>query len=291
METDKIMEDAINDILTVTPDAEPTDTSTVTDPVVPPADEPPVIPPVEPPAVDAPPVPPVDEPPVVPPTPPVEPAVPVVPATPAPPRDARDTELESLRNTIAELRKGMETLASQNINQPSTPPASAPADQVISFVEKEEDLDALLNSKDNFNKFMTGALGKSNEQVMQAMTVVVPKLVDQIVTQRLAVNEFYTNNKDLSSNKAYVGIVANELAKAHPDWDTLTVISNLAEEVRRRLGLGGTVPNQPPVAPSVDAPPMDSPAFVPGAGARTGTGPSSMTQKEKAIIDLISDIV
>lgn len=306
--SDKVMEAAVNDLLGSAEPA-PIEPAPIVLPVVPPVEPvppivepapvvPPVVPPVIPPEVS--PVEPVVVPPVVEPPPIVKPGditvpPPVVEPPPVvPAADPRDVEITALRGTVDELRRMIETVASQATAprpaaEPLVPdPNAEPV--VIKFVEKEEDLDKILNNIDNFNAFLTKAFTDNSRTILEAMPHLVTKATDTVVTQKMAVNEFYAHNQDLAGNKAYVGMVANDLAAKNPTWNLENVIKNLGAEVRARLKMlpAGTPPVvAPPGTPSV-APVEEPPAFVPGSPSRPGGGGPNMTRMEADVADLIS---
>jgi hypothetical protein len=293
MEIDKEMEASVDaligDLQPAAPVVEPIVEipPVVVEPVVvaPPVVEPPVVV-VEPPVIDPLKV----EPPIV--EPKVEAPVLTAPVVapivvPPPVVDPRDAELTSMRSTIDDLRRTIETIASQAA-APKPAPVAEPAPAAMKFLEKEEELDQVLNSVDNFNSFMSKALGKGNEQVVANLPKILGPLVDQIVTQKMAVNEFYSNNQDLSGNKAYVGIVANELSVKNPTWTMEDIVKNLATEVRTRLKMSGQAP--PQAAAVVQPPVVDAPAFVPGSPARPGSGGPAMTKMEADIAELIKEL-
>jgi len=157
------------------------------------------------------------------------------------------------------------------------------------FVEKEEELDKVLDSVDSFNNYMTKVVVKAQEGVLTSIPQLVAKLADQVVTQKLAVAEFYRENKDLVGNKAFVGIVANDLAAKNPGWNMEKIISELGTEVRTRLRMSGITPQAPvvPATPAAPAAPVDPPAFVVGGGSRPGPGGPPMTAMEKDIMSLL----
>jgi len=263
------------------PPAEP---PTETPPSAEPPAEPPVVPPVESQKGNEPPV---ETPSVV--TPPVE----TPPVTPPPPVDPRDAELATLRSTVEDMRKMLEQMASQ-VGKPVThpadqPPAEPAAPEIHKFIEKEEDLDKALNTADDFNKLLSGVVAKAQEGFASVLPQLVIGLADQVVTRKMAVAEFFNANKDLVGNRAYVGVVANELAAAHPDWSMEKVIEGLAPEVRNRLRLGADPSIQPPVVTPPAEPPA-TPAFVSRTGARPSGGGDELTRIQKGIEELIKDI-
>lgn len=284
MEVNKELEANVDDLIGDLQPPAPVEPPVVEPPVVEPHPvEPPIEPPTEPPPVEDPPK---VEPLVVEP-PPAEPP----PATPPPSvKDPKDAEIEAMRSTIEDLRRTIETVAAQASAPKSAEPPPAAAPTVMKFVEKEEELDQVLNSVDNFNSFMTNVVTKGNEQLVGNLSNLVAPLVDKIVTQKMAVNEFYMSNKDLAGNKAYVGMVANELAIKNPTWSLEDVIKELANEVRGKLRMSGIVPPQTP-EPSVTPPNTETPAFVPGGGARPGGGGPSLTKLEAGIADLLEGAI
>lgn len=262
-------------------------------PVAPPAEPPPVEPPVEPPpSIEPAPTPASQEPPVAPPpTPPVEPTPP-----PPPVGDAKDAEIASLRDTVEQLRGIIENISKQAIKPPEAQPAPVgPDGQPVpveppkhSFVASEDDLDKALNSADNFNSLLSNVVNKTQESMLLMIPQLVMKLADETVTRRMAVAEFYSANKDLAANKAFVGMVANEIAAKNPEWTMEQVIEKLADEVRGRLRLTGQIPTPPSGTPPPKPP--AAPAFAGGGGSRPGGGAPPMDRMAKEINDLLDGV-
>lgn len=214
------------------------------------------------------------------PTPPAEPP-PVAP----PSEDPRDTRIKQLEETISALQQTVESVSKQATQAPVAPAPAAP-EAKLTFLEKEEDLDKALNSVDNFNSLLASVVSKAEEIIAAKAELIAAGVAHQVFSQRTAVNEFYQANSDLAANKAFVGVVANELAAAHPEWDMIKIIENLGGEVRGRLKLAGVAPAQPPI----DAP-TETPAFVPGNSSRTSVAGTAETKLQKEVNDLIADLV
>jgi hypothetical protein len=213
------------------------------------------------------------------------PVVPLQPVVPEPVVNPLQAMIDQQNSTISELRLMIEKLATQATAAPVAAAVEPVAPGAISFLDKEEDLDKALNSKDNFNALLTSVMHKAQEAMMVNLPQVVGAMADKIVNQRLAAKEFYDNNKDLSANRAFVSIVANEMASANPEWDMGKLISNLGDEVRKRLALvQGVAPivGQPAVA-------EPGPAFVQPSGARPTGGAPALDKMAKDILDMISD--
>lgn len=217
---------------------------------------------------------------------PTKPAEPII-TTPVPTPPTQPSEVEQQRAIIEEMRATIESLAKQVSTKPAEPTPVAQTPDVISFIEKEEDLDAALNTKDNFNALLTNVSKKTQESIVPFIHQIVGSMVDTIVSQRLAAKEFYDNNKDISNNKAYVSVVANELASANPTWDMPTIMEKLGDEVRKRLNMGTVVGG---ISPTVPAPAAPTPAFVPGHGTRPSAGTPVLNKMAADVLDLISDL-
>ncbi|MFA6972681.1 MAG: hypothetical protein WC208_14960 [Gallionella sp.] len=308
---DKI-EESVNDILDISPDvneppvapAEPTNAEppAIADPPASPTPEPPVEPPPAPAA--PPPTPSAVEPSATPATPLAEP--PIVPAA-----DPRDATIAELQATIAALQQTVGQIAGTAVApaQSVAPEVKldangqpiAPEPPQYKFLQKEEELDQALNSVDNFNKMLSGVVNKAQESVLLMVPQLVTKMADEVVVRRMAAAEFFRANPDLAAvdpttqrplYRAFVGLVANEIAAAHPDWNMEAVMSNLGTEVRNRLRLSGGVP---PGTPSVATPaaPVDpaapTPAFVGPGGSRPSNVAPTFKGLEKDVLDLITD--
>jgi hypothetical protein len=209
-----------------------------------------------------------------------------------------------MAKTIEELRKMIGTVAGQATGQPAQPPAPAvpkldaqgqpivEPPPVMRFVEKEDELDNMLKNVDNFNEGMTKIMRTGTEEILRAIPHLVNNLATQVVTQKMAVAEFYGANPDLAAYKPFVGMVANEIAAKNPGWGMEDVVKNLGTEVRAKLKLAGTpaASGAPAVPQAPQAPVGPPPAFVPGGGARPSGGAPTLTDMEKGIAELLQGV-
>jgi len=279
-------EEELNDIIgdPVTPEAPPIDPLSPGEPPAP-IEEPPA--PATPPAGDVPPA--GAEPPAAPQDgTPAEPApvAPEPPAAPTPSEDPRDAQIRQMQETISALQQTIESVA-QRATAPAQAAPAEPQQEKIRFLEKEEDLDRALNSVDNFNELLSNVMAKMEAALLAKSEILAQQVAHGVYTQRSAVSEFYSTNQDLAANKAFVGVVANELAAAHPDWDMGQVISNLATEVRNRLRLSGVPLDAASAAP---APPSSPPAFAGGGPARPNSQGAPVGGVAQEIAELIADM-
>lgn len=251
--------------------------------------------------------------PPVPPTPPTptDGAPPAPPAPPTPPEPSVGdppvkTREQEDAETIETLRKQVVEMSAKISMQPAAPPVPEPVKDaqgnvipptptpppVFQFVKDEAEFDGILKSAEEYNKHMTGVMYKTIETVFRTVPKMMSQLADQHVTARLTVKEFYDNNKDLLPNKAFVGMVANEISAKNPDWNLEKVMGELGKEVRTRLRMGtGVIPQAPPPGgrPPAAPPAGNPPAFAGGGGGgRRGSG-SGESPLQKEINELIED--
>lgn len=204
------------------------------------------------------------------------------PVAPAPSEDPRDVQIAQMTDTISALQKMVNDIAAtqgQPKAQATTEDAIASAP--IKFVESEDALDEALKTADNFNAMLSNAMQKMQEQFAAMAQQMAVQVAHGIYTQRAAADDFYRANQDLAANKAFVAMVADEMAAAHPDWDIMKVMEALAGEVRNRLHLSQTAPV---AAPTSDAP---APAFAGSQVSRPSAGPTPTSGTQKEINDLI----
>lgn len=256
-------------------------------------EEPSIETPTEPPSSDVPPdeeVPPVGS---EPPPPDSEPQVgtpvkeqpTVEPVVEPPVADPKDAQIAQMQETIAALQKTIESVSKQVSQGTSAQPEVPDAREAIKFVEKEEDLDKALNTVDNFNGLLTSVAAKIEEILTAKVDALASRAAHNVYTQRSAANEFYTQNADLAQNKAFVALVANDLAAAHPDWDMSKIIENLGTEVRSRLKLGTPTPT---AGVFNDTTQKETPAFAGPTNGGRKTGPPKPTDPiEREVMDLL----
>jgi hypothetical protein len=264
-------------------------------PETPPVEEPPVVPPVETPKEEPPAAP--EEPPAVT-SPTAEPAKP--PAQEAPLVETPVVPMLSEdQSTIVSLRQQLEELAARTLGVPpvaAEKPAETPKEEkpiavgapvavapvstggVFTFVKSEEEFDEAMKTAEGFNKILTSVVQLAQENILKTVPQVVVRLADSQITMRGAIQEFYTHNEDLVANKAYVGMIANELASKNPDWTLDKLLGQLGKEVRGRLKM---------TVKDVKVP-EDKPAFVPKGGGGKPPSAPALNGQDKQIIDLIS---
>lgn len=275
----------------------------------PPAQEPPASEPAAPAGVE--PAPDGEPTPGEPPPPSASPASPAPSAEPAPASAPEGTAAEppaavdERDNIISALRAQLEEVSAKLVQAPGQPapavdglPAAAPdpaaqpaADvPVLEFVKDDAAFDEALKSHTNFNRLLTGVVYKSIESTLRSVPAIVTRLADQQITARSAINEFYSNNKDLVPVKGFVGTVAQDMAAKNPTWKIDDLLANLGKEVRTRLKMGGSaILNAPQGAPGVPPPPANGPAFAGTGGGANRTVSDQRSTLQKDIDDLISD--
>ena len=275
--------DFVSDVPLEAPPAEQLAEPPVADPPKeePPKEEPPV---VEPPKEESQKVEPPKE----------EPPKETPPPAEVPPVRSKEQELEE---ALQSARTQIEELSSRIVTKDVPPPPAADASpvkpvepEVIQFVADDKAFDDVLRTPANFNKFMTGVVYKGVETVFRAIPKMVVNLADQQITTRTAVSEFYQENKDLIPNKAFVGVVADDLSSKHPDWKLDKLMGELGKEVRSRLKMVTAGNMKPSTDRSLPPSSGGKPAFA-GAGGSANRGGSGgqLSDLQKDINDLISE--
>ncbi len=222
-----------------------------------------------------------------------------------------DTELEKIRRENLELKQHLEEMAGKYISPKESKPlteqevaaqkeAQANASkQILKFLPSDEVFDDVMKDVNNFNALLTSVVNTAVERSLRLMPQIATQLVDQQMTLKTVINDFYTDNKDLMPHRKYVGYVSNEIASQHPDWNLSQILQETEKEVRNRLtlariadntasGQGGTIAQH--TSGNVRTVP-NNPGFVPGGGGgRRGpsSGNGNLSVQEKGILDLIS---
>jgi hypothetical protein len=219
------------------------------------------------------------------------------------------SEVEKIKKENEELKKHLEEIAERIITpkpkqQTEQEIADAKAEkdrqskQILKFLPSDEVFDEVMKDSNNFNALLTTVVNTAVERSLRLMPQIATQLVDQQITLKTVVNDFYIDNKDLVPHKKYVGFVSNEIASQHPDWGLTQILQETEKEVRNRLklsrvadntALGQTKVQQIERSAARTAP--VNPGFVPGGGGgRKGSASSdgNLSVQEKDIMSLIS---
>ena len=273
-------------------------------PAEPPSGEPPaaakppeeVAPPTPPPAE----VPPVEEPPAATPTPtpPVEP-----PATPP----GAESEVETLRKQVTELRDSLAAVAKGFVTptavkagaapapgeQPPAPVRKGPA--IIPFFKEEKEIDEAFKNVENTNITLSKVVHVAVEALARNIPEVISRVSTQQVGTQLAIQEFYRNNEDLTPYREFCGFLSNKIAAEKPDITFGELLGELAVEARKVLKLAPAGEIVPPggagdrggagVPPPTK--PGSGPALPPATPGGRRSGPPSLQGLEKEIDEML----
>jgi hypothetical protein len=219
------------------------------------------------------------------------------------------TEIEKVKKENEELKKHLEEIAERVIApkpKPQTEQEVAAskaeqdrqAKQILKFLPSDEVFDEVMKDSNNFNALLTTVVNTAVERSLRLMPQIATQLVDQQITLKTVVNDFYTDNKDLVPHKKYVGFVSNEIAAQHPDWGLSQILQETEKEVRNRLRLSRVADNAVPgqtrvqqIERSAARTGIVNPGFVPGGGGGRKSSASSdgnLSIQEKDILSLIS---
>lgn len=171
--------------------------------------------------------------------------------------------------------------------KPMTAAEEAVEDAIASFISEEDDIDDIVSNKAKLNALLVKVSEATKTSVTKSILKSIPQIiVSQVQKQKVindAVDEFYTENEDLVPVKRTVGLVANEVAAEHPDWDLAKVFKETGIRTRKVLGLKEAAIKKKKV--------IRNPAIPrsPRSGGRDGrTSKTDLNEMEKDIQDLIT---
>jgi hypothetical protein len=215
----------------------------------------------------------------------------VVPATPEVIPPVAVDEVTALKTQVTTLTELVDKLSGPKESTPTAPVAettTAPIKVVgLEDIFKDLDFDAVMESKENFMKFMIDTMTVVKEQTKQETLTAIPNVVGSFVQRQAGLRdvamEFYSKYPELKRVKQYVGHVANEVHAEHPDWNISQVVEEAAKRTKETLNIQAAVEEgekKETVKPKPSLPGGST-------GARTPKAPSTGFQDE--INDLITD--
>ena len=246
----------------------------------------------DPPEVDDPPAPEpkVDDPPAVPEI--DSEGKPVVPAVKddEPPSAEVDPTVKALQDQVATLLQKVETLQTPAEPKVETPAADTLTQADVYDFVGEADLDTILSSKDEFNKFLSSVVNSTINTTTENIYKNLPSAVSSQVTQqnglKAVVDEFYKENADLLPVRKTVAGVSNEVAAEHPEFTIEQIFKETETRTRAMLGLKkGEVPTEKPET-SVQSKPK-KPALPGKQGGRAGDGKKKLSLQDRHIGDVL----
>jgi hypothetical protein len=231
-------------------------------------------------------------------TPPVTSSTPVTPAAPQVPV-VEETELDRLKRENAEFRLHLSDMA-EKLTAPPVAPVRTPEQQnaeqanrqrsIYRFLKDDEAYDEVTKSAESFNVLLTSVVNTAIERSLKMIPQVASNMVEQQISLRTVVDDFFRANEDLLPQRKYVGFVTNEVTAAHPDWVLDKVLDETNKIARERLKLPRAMPVQigvqSPASRTVDR----NPGFVPsgGGGRRGSVQTETLTGQDRQIMDLLS---
>ena len=158
---------------------------------------------------------------------------------------AEGDDLETLKAQNAQLLAQVNELSGVT---PVPKPAEKPAEgqenpkpeAEIDFLG-DQDLEELLDSKENFNKFMNQVYQQARRDAAEQTLLSIPSVVGNQVRMQTSLNnaikEFYDDNPELAQARPYVGRVADQVASENPDWTMSQIFAEVATRAKKGLGL------------------------------------------------------
>lgn len=198
-------------------------------------------------------------------------------AEPTPEPAAVPTELDMLKEQVASLQGIISDLSTKVV----TPPAETAKEPDLGIDEilNNVDFDEVMESKEKFVGFLGTLLKAVHTGTLSAVQGVIPGAVDAQVGMAEVRKNFYAANPQLAPVKPYVATVANEVAKANPEWTMQQVLTETAKIAKAALKI-------PDVAittePSTSTPAPKGGPVLPGGtkGSRTPAPAKSALQKQ-----------
>lgn len=240
--------------------------------------------------------------------PPAESAVPPAspPATPpeTPAAPVEEDEITRLKRENEEFRNQLLAQARDAITpKPVAPPAGQPAPEtrrgpsILPFFKEDKDIDAAFKDVESANTFMTKVVSTAVEFVARNMPAAIERIAEQQISTRMAIKEFYDNNKDLEPYKEYCGYITNKVVAENPNINLGDLLEKVAVESRKALKLAvqagepiipaGVPPGNDNVGGAGRGPARKGPALPPVAGGGRKSGPPPLSGLEKEIADII----
>lgn len=107
------------------------------------------------------------------------------------------------------------------------------------------DIDEVLSTPENFNKLLLSVYNKglqeagrlAAENIMRSLPSTINTFVNQQLTMRETVQQFYNDNPELRNVKKIVAGVANEIAAEHPEYELGKLMNEASSRVYKMLGL------------------------------------------------------
>ena len=224
----------------------------------------------------------------------VEPATPVEPVVELTDIEAANAKIETLVKLVEKLSGGATT--EESAADATAEPVAEPVAEATTIVTPDltalmesVDFDKIMETKEDFVKFIFDMSMTIKEQTKQEMLTSIPNVVGSFVNRQTAMRdvakEFYSKYPELKRVKKYVSSVANEISAAEPDLKLNEVLDKAALSVKETLGIKDAVLD----ADKVDATKPKPKATLPGGtqGGKKTAAPSTGLQSE--IDDIIND--
>ena len=200
---------------------------------------------------------------------------------------AREDEPEE--DPIEELRKQNELLQKQlneaYANRPSAAKQEKAEDEKAPDFFGNWDYDDIIDSEENFKKFITEFGSKvrahTEESVMRKIPNTVSNLADQQFTLREKINGFYKTHEQLANVRPFVAEITKQVYDENPDWSTEQVLEEAAKKSYAALGIK-------PQQKKGKETPEQKPAFATNKSTGRAKADPKLSALEEQIADLIA---
>lgn len=153
--------------------------------------------------------------------------------------EEEDDEISALRQKVADLSSTINSLESQLSKRPTEEEDDGEGEKKRKdYIDSEDRFEEITASRESFNEFLSEFAGSLKDEFMGNLPDIVNQQVEQEMTAKRVVNDFYEANPDLKPYNSFVQHVATELASENPDWGTQKLFNEAAKESRKQLKLG-----------------------------------------------------
>ena len=188
------------------------------------------------------------------------------------------SELEQLRTEKEQLLARLNEVSARSVEAETVPAEKQAVD--LDFVSEEEMTDAL-QDRTKLNSLLNKVYSKAVEQANVGIPAVVERAVASQVSMAMAVQAFYTQNRDLLPVRNYVGQVAREVQAEHQDWPIGQILVDVEQRVRKALTLAKQKADPKSVVDD-----RKRPAFAKGGGSKVAPSSEQMNSLQKEIAEL-----
>jgi len=191
-------------------------------------------------------------------------------------------EIASLKEQLAKAQEKEE-----EVEEPSDTEEPKKDLETLEFFEDDVEFEQALNSREEFNNFVSRLVDAVEQSVLQNIPDVVSKTVERQTTQQEVISSWRSENQDLIDEKPkFTGWVANQVQSEHPDWSLEQQLQETAKRVRKELDLDKEATKLEKERKSKESSSKTKTARKP-RGSRGGANPDTRNEQQKQIDEIL----